>query len=141
VSTLEGRELAKSFGVPFFESSAKNRINVEEAFHELVRVPIVDLNQQSLSCSCIPHTIHFRSEKSAVERFLFQTPAPRRSPGQKCYISPPAAAACSSDASASATADVQLAHRAPHNALGSTLRWAISFGAKISAFMIRRKPT
>ena len=45
MSTLEGCDLAKSFGVPFFESSAKSRINVEEAFHELVRVPIVDLNQ------------------------------------------------------------------------------------------------
>jgi len=37
VSTLEGRDLAKSFGVPFFESSAKIRMNVEEAFYELVR--------------------------------------------------------------------------------------------------------
>jgi GTPase KRas protein len=35
---VEGRDLAKSFGVPFFESSAKSRINVEEAFYELVRV-------------------------------------------------------------------------------------------------------
>ena len=32
-----GRDLANSFGVPFFESSAKSRINVEEAFYELVR--------------------------------------------------------------------------------------------------------
>ena len=38
VSNVEGRDLAKSFGVPFFESSAKSRINVEEAFYELVRV-------------------------------------------------------------------------------------------------------
>jgi len=37
VSNVEGRDLAKSFGVPFFESSAKSRINVEEAFYELVR--------------------------------------------------------------------------------------------------------
>ena len=29
VSNVEGRDLAKSFGVPFFESSAKSRINVE----------------------------------------------------------------------------------------------------------------
>ena len=36
VSNVEGRDLAKSFGVPFFESSAKSRINVEEAFYELV---------------------------------------------------------------------------------------------------------
>jgi hypothetical protein len=32
VSNVEGRDLAKSFGVPFFESSAKSRVNVEEAF-------------------------------------------------------------------------------------------------------------
>jgi len=42
VSTVEGCDLAKSFGVPFFESSAKNRINVEEACHELVRVLLLD---------------------------------------------------------------------------------------------------
>ena len=34
---MEGRDLAKSFDVPFFESSAKSRINVEEPFYELVR--------------------------------------------------------------------------------------------------------
>jgi GTPase KRas protein len=29
--------LAKSYGCPFFESSAKSRINVEESFYQLVR--------------------------------------------------------------------------------------------------------
>src|SRR5688500_2586729 len=37
VTTGEGQDLAKSFGCPFFESSAKTRINVEESFYELVR--------------------------------------------------------------------------------------------------------
>ena len=37
VTTAEGQELAKSFGCPFFETSAKARINVEEAFYETVR--------------------------------------------------------------------------------------------------------
>lgn len=37
VTTGEGSELAKSFGCPFFESSAKTRVNVEESFYELVR--------------------------------------------------------------------------------------------------------
>merc|ERR1712130_713813 len=37
VSTTEGQDLAKSFGCSLFETSAKARINVEEAFYELVR--------------------------------------------------------------------------------------------------------
>src|SRR5688500_4802976 len=37
VTTGEGQDLARSFGCPFFESSAKTRINVEESFYELVR--------------------------------------------------------------------------------------------------------
>eukprot|EP00004_Rigifila_ramosa_P006379 TRINITY_DN170_c0_g1_i13.p1 TRINITY_DN170_c0_g1~~TRINITY_DN170_c0_g1_i13.p1 ORF type:complete len:191 (+),score=48.43 TRINITY_DN170_c0_g1_i13:201-773(+) len=37
VTTAEGRELCKSVGSPFMETSAKARINVEEAFFELVR--------------------------------------------------------------------------------------------------------
>eukprot|EP01114_Cavostelium_apophysatum_P018160 TRINITY_DN5559_c0_g1_i2.p1 TRINITY_DN5559_c0_g1~~TRINITY_DN5559_c0_g1_i2.p1 ORF type:complete len:123 (+),score=25.02 TRINITY_DN5559_c0_g1_i2:339-707(+) len=37
VTTQEGQELAKSFGVPFRESSAKSRINVDEVWFDLVR--------------------------------------------------------------------------------------------------------
>jgi len=37
VTTGEGQDLAKSFACPFFESSAKTRVNVEECFYELVR--------------------------------------------------------------------------------------------------------
>ncbi|POY72638.1 putative Small monomeric GTPase [Rhodotorula taiwanensis] len=37
VGTHEGRELAKHFGSRFIETSAKQRLNVDEAFHELVR--------------------------------------------------------------------------------------------------------
>jgi Ras-related protein Rab-8A len=32
VSTEEGEKLAKEFGIPFWECSAKNNINVEESF-------------------------------------------------------------------------------------------------------------
>ena len=56
VSTLMGRNLAQSFGVPFFESSAKSRINVDEAFYELVR---------GLFCSALP-----------VAQFLFYQQLP-----------------------------------------------------------------
>ncbi|KAF9929512.1 Ras GTPase [Linnemannia zychae] len=37
VSTHEGRELAKQFGSRLIETSAKQRINVDEAFYNLVR--------------------------------------------------------------------------------------------------------
>jgi len=37
VTTMEGQDLAKSFGCPFVETSAKARINVDEAFHGLVK--------------------------------------------------------------------------------------------------------
>jgi len=37
VSTVEGKEFADSIGAPFYETSAKARINVEEGFYQLVR--------------------------------------------------------------------------------------------------------
>ncbi|KAK4051856.1 RAS1 protein [Microbotryomycetes sp. JL201] len=37
VSSQEGRDLAKQFGCPFIETSAKQRLNVDEAFSTLVR--------------------------------------------------------------------------------------------------------
>jgi len=37
VTRAEGVDLAKSFACPFFETSAKSRLNVEEAFYQLVR--------------------------------------------------------------------------------------------------------
>ncbi len=38
VSTASGKELAMSFDIPFMETSAKSRHNVEEAFYETVRM-------------------------------------------------------------------------------------------------------
>ncbi|KAI7557306.1 Ras-like, partial [Hortaea werneckii] len=37
VSTEEGKELARSFGCKFIETSAKSRINVDNAFYDIVR--------------------------------------------------------------------------------------------------------
>jgi GTPase KRas protein len=37
VSKEEGEALAKGFGCPFLETSAKSRRNVDEAFYEVVR--------------------------------------------------------------------------------------------------------
>jgi hypothetical protein len=53
VTTAQGQELANSFGVPYFESSAKERLNVEESFHELV----------SAKCNCFVSVF--------VRRFIF----------------------------------------------------------------------
>jgi GTPase SAR1 family protein len=37
VSTDEAQGLAKSWGVPFLESSAKTRVNIEDLFHAIIR--------------------------------------------------------------------------------------------------------
>jgi len=37
VTSQEGTDLARNFGAPFFETSAKTRVNVEESFYSLVR--------------------------------------------------------------------------------------------------------
>ncbi|KAH3745839.1 Ras GTPase [Pelomyxa schiedti] len=37
VTTMEGADMAKSFEIPFIETSAKTRINIEQAFFETVR--------------------------------------------------------------------------------------------------------
>ncbi|KAG1242314.1 hypothetical protein G6F68_016249 [Rhizopus microsporus] len=37
VSSQEGKDLAKQFGCQFIETSAKQKINVEEAFFEVVK--------------------------------------------------------------------------------------------------------
>ncbi|KAH3766154.1 Ras GTPase [Pelomyxa schiedti] len=40
VSTEEGKALAKEMRCPFFESSACLRINIEESFHEMIRIAL-----------------------------------------------------------------------------------------------------
>jgi len=37
VTIEEGRELAEEFGIPFFETSAKNDFNITEAFHRMAQ--------------------------------------------------------------------------------------------------------
>ena len=72
VSNVEGRDLAKSFGVPFFESSAKSRINVEEAFYELVGCAVFVAWLRYVRPSCRAYIVvafSIRSEKSAVRQF------------------------------------------------------------------------
>uniref|UniRef100_S4R683 RAS related 2 n=1 Tax=Petromyzon marinus TaxID=7757 RepID=S4R683_PETMA len=38
VTQEEGQQLARSLKIPYMEASAKVRLNVDQAFHELVRV-------------------------------------------------------------------------------------------------------
>ena len=38
VSTADCEDMAKQLKTPFIECSAKNRMNVDQAFHELVRL-------------------------------------------------------------------------------------------------------
>jgi GTPase KRas len=47
VTTAEGQDLAKSFGCPFLETSAKARINVEDSFYQLVREIRKDNNRKT----------------------------------------------------------------------------------------------
>jgi GTPase KRas protein len=42
VTKAEGEDLARSFGVPFFETSALSRINVDESFFELGWFPFAN---------------------------------------------------------------------------------------------------
>ena len=37
VATSEGEELARSFGCPFMETSAKTKVNVEESWYQVIR--------------------------------------------------------------------------------------------------------
>ena len=79
VSNVEGRDLAKSFGVPFFESSAKSRINVEEAFYELVGCAVFVAWLRYVRPCCRAHiavAFSIRSEKSAVKPSQKPVPLP-----------------------------------------------------------------
>jgi len=58
VSTDVAKELARQWNIPFFETSAKERINVEEAFYQLVREvknfgPEVERRGRSNSNGCV----------------------------------------------------------------------------------------
>jgi len=62
VTTSEVQELAKSFGCPFFESSAKTRVNVEESFYGLVREIRKQLNGEPNKKD--------KKKKGGIKRFL-----------------------------------------------------------------------
>lgn len=47
VSIQEGEDLARSLDCPFFETSAKNRVNVEECFYSLARAVLKEMRPES----------------------------------------------------------------------------------------------
>ena len=60
VITEEGKRLAEEYGIPFLETSAKDNINVEDAFMKITRIviptlgpaaPKIQLNQKSNNSS------------------------------------------------------------------------------------------
>jgi Ras-related protein Rab-8A len=46
IDTARGQALADEFGIKFFETSAKNNINVEKAFFEIARDVMKRLQEQ-----------------------------------------------------------------------------------------------
>ncbi|XP_076812366.1 ras-related protein R-Ras2-like [Clavelina lepadiformis] len=63
VTQSEAKQMAKEFGVPYIETSAKLKINVEQAFYDLVRSiresqkftepPVADEAAEKTKCPCI----------------------------------------------------------------------------------------
>lgn len=54
VSFDEAASLARSWGVPFFETSAKTRINIEESVFALIReIPRAGTDYKVVSCACL----------------------------------------------------------------------------------------
>lgn len=78
--TAEGRELAKHFGCQFIETSAKQRLNVDEAFSNLVR----EIRKYNKVRSNAPHCMMVCAELTSV-RLSF---APSRSRQQVAPVRP-----------------------------------------------------
>lgn len=57
VSSQEGRDLAKQFGCPFLETSAKERIRVDDAFYTVVR-DIRRFNKEQQDSYATPAPMH-----------------------------------------------------------------------------------
>ncbi|KAI8366691.1 ras-like protein 3 [Radiomyces spectabilis] len=64
VSSQEGRDLAKQFGCPFHETSAKQRIRVDDIFYEVVR-EIRRMNKEQEHRAKGGHREHFAVEEDS----------------------------------------------------------------------------
>lgn len=68
-SDLEGRDLARHFGCKFIETSAKQRINVDEAFSNLVR----EIRKYNKVCNftfMYPSTLIFAKDQQNTGRMM-----------------------------------------------------------------------
>jgi len=77
VSTQEGHALARELGCEFVEASAKNCVNVEKAFYDVVR----KLRRQRMQSNFKPSAGNGRTRKEGGER----DSGPHRSDGSRTY--------------------------------------------------------
>jgi len=65
VSTADCEDMAKQLKTPFIECSAKNRMNVDQAFHELVRL-IRRFQVETSAQLCYCHTMRNHEKKHVI---------------------------------------------------------------------------
>ena len=69
ISKEEGENLAKSYGIPFFECSAKSNININEIFDTMAQKIYTKIgNRQSSSVKLTSNTIKKKIGKCCVTK-------------------------------------------------------------------------
>jgi len=69
ISKEEGENLAKNYGIPFFESSAKNNININEMFETMAQKIFTKIgNKQSSSVKLTPNSIKKKIGKCCISK-------------------------------------------------------------------------
>ena len=69
IDTARGQALADEFGIKFFETSAKNNINVEKAFFEIAREVMKGIAEKVYVASLQPHS-HVNTTHARVVALL-----------------------------------------------------------------------
>ena len=69
ISKEEGENLAKNYGIPFFECSAKNNININEMFETMAQKIYTKVgNRQSSSVKLTPNSIKKKIGKCCISK-------------------------------------------------------------------------
>ena len=69
ISKEEGENLAKNYGIPFFECSAKNKININEMFETMAQKIYTKVgNKQSSSVKLTPNSIKKKIGKCCISK-------------------------------------------------------------------------